>query len=342
VHKSQSSHRLLPVFFWAAAFLTVAAQGAAEDANPQPSGADDLFRRGKERLALNDYAAGCPLLAESYRLDPATGSLLALALCHERQGKLASALREYDEVVARSRSEGRSDRVQAAEAQIAALKSRLSTLTLLSEQPASELAIHVNDTPVAPEQVGHPLPVDGGLVLVEVEAEGRLPWQKHFTIAESGQTLSLTIPTLVPRVVAPPPTPTRHVPVVRPSPKPAPRSFNGAEIAGITLMSAGGVSAILAAGFTVQAVRKNNQSETDCIDDLCTPEGRETRLDARRAGDIATISVITATTLGATGLISYLVGRSRGNDVRRARSASVRASGWIAAQGAGAGVTGGF
>ena len=75
-------------------------------ASETAAAAEHLFREGQRLMQEEDYAAACPKLADSHKLDPGVGTLLNLALCYRKAGKTASAWSTYQEAAALARKEG--------------------------------------------------------------------------------------------------------------------------------------------------------------------------------------------------------------------------------------------
>ena len=101
----------------AAAVLCAAATHVAWAQSGAPATrAESLFAQGKQALESNDFAHACPLLQESYGIDAAVGTLLALAVCHEGVGRTATAWREFRTAADGAAREGRADRARFAQA----------------------------------------------------------------------------------------------------------------------------------------------------------------------------------------------------------------------------------
>jgi hypothetical protein len=159
--------------------------------------AQSLFDEGRKLMAEKKFADACPRLERSYKLDPAAGTLLNLAVCHEGQGKTATALSEFRDSVALARRENRNDRLTFAQKHVDALKGRICTLTVLQGGHETGLEWKVDGAKVGTESLGIALPIDPGSHTVEASAPGMRPWQTTFEIKRDGETKALEIPALV-------------------------------------------------------------------------------------------------------------------------------------------------
>jgi hypothetical protein len=177
--------------------LLVVGRAGAQSAT-EVSLAETLYRQARELSAASNYAEACPKFAESYRLDPATGTLLNLASCHEAQGKVASAWLEFSDALIQSRRDRRQSRIKFAEERLAALEPKLSRLTLVlaPEVNEPELSIALDGVGIGRAALGVPTPVDPGKHQVEVKAPGKKPWSAAVEIGAAADTQTVTIPVL--------------------------------------------------------------------------------------------------------------------------------------------------
>ena len=109
----------------AIALVLVASPAAAQpDAGPseaQKSAAQALFDEAGRLTKEGQIPEACAKLQESLRLYAASGTLLNLALCHERAGMTASAYTEFGDSLARAQRDRRPEREATARAHLAAL-----------------------------------------------------------------------------------------------------------------------------------------------------------------------------------------------------------------------------
>jgi hypothetical protein len=330
-----------PRFGYVTGFVTLLASLAprlalAEEA-PRTARAEELFREGKALLGEHDYARACPLLAASYDLDPGTGVLLALAICHEGDGKLASASAEYKAAAERANAEGRADRERVARDRALALEPRLSTLTVA---PSSEAWI-VNDFVirrsgvVLERGVWHtPVALDGGEYVIEASGSGKKTWRTHVLVAASGERRTIAIP---PLEDAMPVAPVAAVPA-RAEPRTSategsqrdagsegkPGGLTTLQVVGIVAIGAGVAGIWVGTAYAMRAISKNEDSNRNgCDGDVCEGQGKTDREEARSAGNAATIGFTVGVTLAAGGTALLLLGgRSDDPSQKAARSLS--------------------
>lgn len=182
----------------AAIFLAVLVAAPAVHADPITD-AEDLFRRAKALIADKKYVEACPLLGESYRLDPGMGTLLNLALCHEEIGKTAAAWGEFRSVEQQARAAvpPNESRAQLAREHADRLQPRLSRVRVVvpAESRAPGLVITIDGEAKA-EPLWAGVPVDPGTRVIEASAAGKLPAIIKVKIDDEGVLETVTVPVL--------------------------------------------------------------------------------------------------------------------------------------------------
>jgi hypothetical protein len=161
--------------------------------------AETLFNDARRMMTAGDYAGACPKLAESYRLDPGSGTLTALAVCHEGEGKTASAWAEFIEVISEARQAGRADREKFAQQHVDAVEPKLSKLTVVVDPLVASLAgleVRRDGTVIGPAGWGTAAPVDPGAHTVEVKATGKKPWSTTVTLGPSSDLQTVSVAAL--------------------------------------------------------------------------------------------------------------------------------------------------
>jgi hypothetical protein len=178
-------------------FVATSARAASRD----PAAAEALFRDGRAAMQRGDYEVACAKLDESQRLDPAPGTLLNLAECEEKRGRLASAWQDY-QWAAEALPAG-DERVPYAKSHADALAPRLPRLVVRLASSAPEGSrVRRDDVDLGAASLGASLPVDPGKHAVVVTAPGRAARTYEVTAAE-GRASEVTVDAGPPEARAP-------------------------------------------------------------------------------------------------------------------------------------------
>ena len=161
--------------------------------------AEQLFSQAQQLMATGDYDAACPKLEASMELDAALGTLINLARCYEKQGRLASAWARYREAadLAARASQGKRQRFAARQAE--SLEPRLPRLIIRvsSASAVSGLSISRDESKVDAAMFDTAIYIDPGEHTIVARAPGYLDFTKTFEIAV-GQEIIIEVPSLTP------------------------------------------------------------------------------------------------------------------------------------------------
>jgi hypothetical protein len=281
----------------AAFILTlVAASSFARAASAEPdrpateaAAAQALFDEGRYLLDEGKIDEACEKLARSHRLDPAGGTLLNLALCHEKQGRLATAWTEYSEGLALARRDRHDVRMAFAEEHLAALTKRLPRARfVIRGRGAEEVTVRLDGVVLDRAALGVAIPLDPGGHKVHASAAGHVAWTKDVSV-KAGETTEVEIPELTP---APP----------KPEEPPPPTVKKGRRVAGWITVGVGAAAIVSGTAFGIIALTKNSKAEEICPSDPCTDSEA-----AHLSEDANTLAWVSNAAIGA-GIVAVVVG----------------------------------
>jgi len=169
--------------------LATALFGAAISLAPNTAFADEataeaLFQAGKTLMEQKKYAEACPKFEASYKLDPGVGTMLNLADCHEKEGKLARAWGEWGEARDQAKRENDKARMDLATRRQKELDPKVPKLTVNVTGPVEGLVVYRDELQLESAMLGVPLPVDPGAHVVTLRRGTRVLRDKKVEVAE--------------------------------------------------------------------------------------------------------------------------------------------------------------
>ncbi len=280
------------------AFLVTCTLTSPARGDDPSSEANTLFTRGKAELAAGRVAEACASFEKSLALDEGTGTEIALALCYERQGRMALALSTFEGLERRIGSSGRADRVAFVRQRRQALAATVPRLAFrLGARPPTRVL--VDGKPVS---TAGGVYVDPGVHSVLAELDARVYAHQLVTVEADGRETTVVIPSAPDgRSASPPPSPSQ-------GPSRAPGwAFLGGAVAS-------SVVAATAAGLTFATA---SEARGACPGGLCSRvEDLELESRGQREAWVANIGVSVAVVCTALALYFFL---------RTGKSASVAA-----------------
>lgn len=279
-----------------------------------PATAQMLFDQAKKLMAQERYAEACPKLEESQKLDPAGGTLLHLAVCREREGRVATAWALYSDALSQAKRDKRADRAKFAQERIDVLVPRLPKMRV-RVAPANRglrgFRLTRDDLPVGEAQWGESVPVDPGARVMKAQADGRKAWVFKVDVPTQPNEISVEVPELEID-----PQATEVGTTTKPQDKEKKRTISyedatrGDTQRTLGLVAGGiGIAGIgVGAIFGLISISKKNEADAQCHGPelkLCTPQGVNDGESAIEAGNISTVAFIAGAALAAGGAILY-------------------------------------
>ena len=278
--------------------------------------AEVLFQQARDLFKQENYAEACPRFAESQALEPKLGTLLNLAVCHEKLGKIATAWAEYTSAATVARRENRKEREDFARDRVAALEPRITHVVLQIAAPVADLVVSLDDQPLDHTALNVPLPIDPGTHRVTATARGKIAWSTTIEAPPERAEIPVKIPALesTPPPIAAASAPPAQVmilpaavtlpapPVAEVTAPPARNDNRFIAYAGFGVGAAGALVGVITGGI---ALARAGTIRDACHDNFCAATQTEAISSATTIANVSNVSFAIAG-LGV-GVVALLV-----------------------------------
>jgi hypothetical protein len=309
--------------------LLVTAVAAPSSAQQSDAMAEAMFRQARELMKGGNYEQACPKFAESQRLDPKLGTLLNLAVCHDKQGKVASAWAEFSTAASMARREGRADREKFANDQMKLIEAKLPQLVLKPQVTSADMQVTIDGRMINAVMFNSPLPVDPGTHSVTAKAAGKREWSTTVEVPAGKGETPLLIPPLEDEPVAtsdpaPPVAPTTPAPAPAPASEPKPAEADGGgdyTWLAATGFAVGGVGIVVGAITGGMTLSKGSDISDTCNGDSCPADQADAISEANTLANVSNVGFAIGGVGLVVGVIALLIS---GDDSSEAATLSPR------------------
>ena len=259
--------------------------------------ATTLFNEARTLMADGKVPEACRKLEESRRLDPLGGTILNLAVCHEKEGLMASAFSEFREARVLAERDRRDDRVALADEHLKAIDSKISKLVIVvgADADLPDLRITRDSTPLGRAAWGIRVPVDPGEHVIEASAPNKKTWRVVLNVLPAGDVQTAVVTPLEDAPTPPPAVAADAAPQLarNAGSRDMPGGTSGLSTRRTIALASAGLGVIgLGVGsyFGLRAISKHGDSDVICTTTPCSPESVSVNDDAKVAADVATVS----------------------------------------------------
>jgi len=295
------------------AVVTVDGRADSGGSGSGSTAAQALFDQAKQLAREGRYTEACPKFEESQRIDPGSGTLINLADCYEKLGRIASAWSTFLEAGTAADAASNSLRAETARKRAAELAPALARITIVVADPPAEPSLQISrdGVNVGQAQWGVAIPVDEGSHVFVASAAGKRTWSTTIVIQGRSSNTQVIVPVLDP-------LPRMLVAESREPPRPAPQTMRISDrasaerrigigpqrTAALVAAGIGVVGASLGTVFGLQSKSARDKANQYCNNDECWDDrGVNLKSDAMSRGNVATALFVA----GTVGLASATV-----------------------------------